>query len=818
MNLHFDDIAKITRGEVLQRSENCSVTEIHYDSRQIIPGFAGSTNLFLAIKGTNNDGHMYLHQAYQLGFRQFIIEYLPDTIELPDANVLIVPNSIRALQKIAEFHRNKFNLPVIGITGSNGKTVVKEWLSTFLSSRYHLVKNRGSFNSQLGVPLSILNIRDSHSIGIFEAGISFRGEMETLEKIIKPGIGLFTNIGSAHDAGFKDRAEKIKEKLQLFKNSTVLIYREDDEQLDKIIRKELATGPELLSWSTSRNSKIKSYQKSERLIVDFPDHLYSFERNPSNPASFENLVHCIVLLEYLGFPEDEINSGIEFLSPVEMRLELISGVNGCDLIDDTYNNDLDGIEAALDFITKQRHDAKAVFIISDILQSRLTGEELYKNLSELIHKYPVEYIAGIGPVIGRFKNLFPKESVFYPSTEAFIENLGKHHFQDQVLLIKGARPFHMEKIVRSLTEKIHDTTLEISLPAVIHNLNAYRSRLNAETKIMVMVKALAYGSGDFEIARLLQFHRIDYLGVAYVDEGVALRKNGIVLPILVMNSSMNSFDKINENNLEPEIFSISNLKKLDEYTRKNKKSIRVHLKIDTGMHRLGFNIEDANEIIQLLRLHPYIEVSGIFSHLASADDTSHNPFTRDQIERFDDFAGNICNELNINPIRHILNSAGILSFPSHQLDMVRLGIGLYGYDPLGKIDNELEPVSSLKTTISQIKMIPKGESVGYGRKGVANKNTTIATIAIGYADGYNRRFGNGVGKVWINGQKVSTIGNICMDMAMLDISGIEAIEGDTVEIFGPNQSLYELAQQIGTIPYEILTSVSDRVKRVYKHN
>ncbi len=817
MNLSFDDIATITNGEVLQRFENTSINEFSFDSRQVLPNQDNSTNIFLAIKGINNDGHEYLQQVYHSGIRQFIVEYLPDQIQLEESNILIVGSSINALQQIAVFHRNKFDLQVIGITGSNGKTVVKEWLSTLLSSKFHTIKNPGSFNSQLGEPLSILNIRNSHTVGIFEAGISQPGEMENLEKIIQPGIGILTNIGSAHDTGFKDREEKIREKLQLFKNCSVLIYRGDDKFINEIIQDELGDGPSLLDWSASDNSKIKATQDSEVLIVDFPDNQYEFQQSPTNPASFENLVHCIVLLNHLGISEKEITRGIEFLSPVGMRLELKAGINGCDLIDDTYNNDLDGIKVALEYLSRQRQNSDTVLIISDIMQSRLQLGDLYKELSNLIQKYGVQYIVGIGPDLAMHKHLFPKQSKFYNSTDAFFDQPVHNDFQNQVILVKGARTFQMEKIVHALTEKVHDTTLEISLSSVIHNLNMYRSFLDTGVKTMVMVKALAYGSGGHEIAKLLQFHRVDYLGVAYIDEGISIRRNNIKLPILVLNPSSDSFDKIVEYNLEPEIFNLLTLKLLDDHTHTRGKLIKIHPKIDTGMHRLGFMENDLDEIIQILKSNALIEVTGIFTHLAAAEDPDQHAFTTNQIDLFHNISDEICKELRINPIRHILNSSGILNYRNNQFDMVRLGIGLYGYDLTGKIVSELEPISSLKTVISQIKKIQRGETVGYGRKGVAEKDKTIATIAIGYADGFSRRFGNGTGRVWLNGQFAPTIGNVCMDMTMVDITGIDANEGDTVEIFGSNQSLYDLANCIGTIPYEILTSVSERVKRVYKH-
>lgn len=817
--LFFDDLEQITDGKCVSRTANLPINALLLDSRKISLESPAENGLFFAISGDQQDGHTYIHEVFQSGIRQFIIENASAISCLPEAecNVILVDNTVHALQKIVSHHRNKYSLPVIGITGSNGKTVVKEWLSSLLSGNYHVVKNPGSYNSQVGVPLSVWRINSSHDFGVFEAGISQPGEMQKLEPVIRPSLGIFTNIGTAHDSGFSDRIQKVAEKFRLFQNCPVIIYRSDYPVLNDIIHKKVKKDQLLLDWSDKKKATVEVKLNKGKLHIYFHKKKFLFNTLLTDPASFENLVHCIIALLHMGYEKPKIQEGIGLLSAIKMRMELKKGVKGCYLIDDTYNNDLDGLEIALDFMNRQRQKPEAILIVSDILQSGLPEKTLYRELADMARKHGISKVIGIGRNISLNKEFYPDGSVFYRDAHAFLKVIDRFNFHDQLILVKGARAFKMENIVNALTDKIHHTTLEINISNMVHNLNCYRKRLNPGTMVMAMVKAFGYGSGNYEIAHLLQFHKVDYFGVAYADEGIALRSNGISIPVMVMNPAPDSFDKMAANNLEPEVFSLGILNELDEFTRQYDKKIKIHLKLDTGMHRLGIEQDELEQILEILDANKNIEVAGIFSHLAAADETKHNTFTQLQINRFKTSSDLIINRLRIQPARHLLNSSGILNYPNEQFEMVRLGIGLYGYDPSGKISRELKPVSRLKSVISQIRKVRARETVGYGRKGKTTKNTTIATIAIGYADGFSRRLGNGRGSVWINGHFRPTVGNVCMDMIMVDVTGIKAKEGDEVEIFGLNQSVEAFATASDTIPYEIFTSVSERVKRVYMY-
>ncbi len=815
--LYFDDLEKITSGKVISRTANLAVKTLLLDSRKISQGSTTDSGLFFAISGEQHDGHSFIHDVFQSGIEQFIIEKASAISSLQKAkcNAILVDNTVLALQKIVSYHRQRHSLPVVGITGSNGKTVVKEWLSSLLSGNHHVVKNPGSYNSQVGVPLSVWRINSSHDIAVFEAGISQPGEMQRLEPVIRPSLGIFTNIGAAHDSGFSGRKQKTEEKFRLFENCPVIIYRSDYSVMDKVIREKAQKDQLLIAWSDKKKATVEIKLHEERLRVYFNKKKFLFHTSLTDPASFENLVHCIIVLLHFGYAEQEIQEGIGLLSAVNMRMELKRGIKGCYLIDDTYNNDLDGLEMALDFMNRQRQKPEAILIVSDILQSGLPDKKLYNKLAEMTREYGISRVIGIGKDISLHKSFFPDGSLFYSNTRTFLNEIDRFNFHDQLILVKGARAFKMENIVKALTDKIHHTTLEINISNMIHNLNCYRKRLKAGTKVMAMVKAFGYGSGNYEIAHLLQFHKVDYFGVAYADEGIALRSNGINIPVMVMNPAPDSYDKMAAYNLEPEVFSLGMLEELDEFTRQHNKRISIHLKLNTGMNRLGFDPDELEQMLEIVSANKNMEVTGIFSHLAGADETKHNAFTQQQINEFKIASDLIIARLHIQPVRHLLNSSGILHYPDDQFEMVRLGIGLYGFDPTGKISPELKPVSRLKSVISQIRNIRAGETVGYGRKGKTTKNTTIATIAIGYADGFSRRLGNGRGSVWINGQLTPTIGGVCMDMTMVDITGIEVKEGDEVEIFGLNQSVEAFAAASETIPYEIFTSVSERVKRVY---
>ncbi len=805
-------------------------------------------SIFFAIKGDRHDGHVFIKELYEKNVREFVVEKnsLSETLKtqlenLADAKIFVVENTIRALQHLAANHRQSFDIPVVGVTGSNGKTIVKEWLGVLMAKDYNLVKSPRSYNSQIGVPLSVWEINEHHNFGIFEAGISKSGEMEFLEPVIRPTIGIFTNLGSAHDEGFRSRKQKATEKLRLFQRSKTLIYCKDFQDIDDEIRILLkAVNPtiELIGWSKKAGSKVFVNVTKQNtyctLQISWNSKIYDFKILFADDASIENAIHCVFLMLHQSIDTTEIQSRLDMLKPIAMRLELKQGINDCYLIDDTYNNDYAGLSVALDFMTQQHTKRDKVLIISDVLQSGLEETDLYESISELIKGKQIDKLVGIGEVIFRNqKSFYPSAAsdrkttvasiVFYHSTEEFLEKFPVNQLQSSLILVKGARKFEFEKIINRLTLKVHGTVFEINLDALTNNLNFYRNKIGSGTKIMVMVKAFAYGSGSAEVASLLEYHRVDYLGVAYTDEGVVLRQNGIKLPIMVLNPQPESFAKLLEYNLEPEIYNFKVFKEYLTYIKQNSPSDQserpvgnIHLKLDTGMHRLGFEAQDIEQLIELLKKNSKIKIASIFSHLVGADESEHNTFSKTQIEIFEQMSQQIINDLDgQKPLRHICNSAGIIRFPEAKFDMVRLGIGLYGLEVTNSEQKELQTVGTLKTVISQIKYLKAGETVGYSRKGVLEKDSKIATIAIGYADGFDRGFSKGVGKVLVNGVACPVVGNVCMDMTMIDVSETECEEGDEVVIFGKDLSIKELAISIGTISYEILTGVSERVKRVF---
>lgn len=806
----FSELSSICEGRLIQLANDRAITDIIIDSRQS-NGSVGS--VFFAIDGERHDGHQFIATLYAKGIRNFVVEKEIDTHEFSEGNFLLVRSSIYSLQKFAAYHRKKYTLPIIGITGSNGKTIIKEWLYQLLSRDYNIVKNPGSYNSQLGVALSVWQIQEQHQLGLFEAGISKPGEMSHLREIVNPTIGIFTNIGTAHDEGFDNAEQKIKEKAKLFEQADMTIFCHDHVEILKVLQKEIPT-QKLFSWGFTQNATVKLKRVDEHEVaIKWGKKSFTLHFPFSDFASQENALHCVATMLYLDIAPAIIQERIAQLKGVPMRLELKQGINGCQIIDDTYNNDLGGLQICLNFLNGLQKKKKVV-ILSDIHQSGLEEQVLVERMAEMIDRANIHSFIGIGPILNKHQSLFTRATshTFYKTTEAFL-NEETDQFQNEVILVKGARVFQFEKIVQRLQRKIHGTVMEIDLGAMVHNLNFFKSRLKSKVRLMVMVKAFAYGSGSEEVAGLLQYHKVDYLGVAYTDEGVELRKNHILLPIMVMNPAEESFHQLLKYDLEPEVYSISLLKSLLQFL--DGKPCKVHLKMDTGMHRLGFEEQHLAELIQLLKSNTNISVAAIFSHLAGADAGMHDNFSRDQASRFVQMTTRLKSELQINPVLHLLNSPGILRFPDLQFDMVRLGIGLYGVDPTDEKFDQLRPVATLKTVISQIKMIRPGETIGYGRKGKAEELTSIATIAIGYADGYSRSFSNGAGKVLINGKLAPVIGNVCMDMTMIDVTGINAKEGDEVIIFGKELPIQKVAASISTIPYEILTNTSERVKRVF---
>lgn len=824
MNYTIEKIATVISASVLGNgNKNIIIKNLLIDSRKLVNA---ETSLFFAIKGDRHDGHAYIADLYEKGIKTFVVTKPPANINnYRDAFFLVVNDTMNALQNLAAFHRNQFNIPVIGVTGSNGKTIVKEWLYQLIREDKNIVRSPKSYNSQVGVPLSVWQLSEEYNLGIFEAGISQPNEMQCLETIIKPTIGLITNIGQAHDENFESQQQKVNEKLKLFSNAEVLIYCKDY----LLIHQEITNNKTLnaishFSWSkksradlligritkSPADTEIQGVYKNDFIKINIPF---------TDEASIENAIHCWATLLYLGFEQTVIAERMRLLSPIAMRLELNEGINNCSIINDSYNSDLGSLAIALDFLNQQKQHAKKTLVLSDILQSGRNEDGLYKEVAELIHKKGVSRLIGIGENISNQQHQFNIEKIFYKTTEDFLKEFNNSLFRDETILLKGARAFGFEAISKIIQQKAHETVLEINLNAIIHNLNYFRSKIKGDTKIMAMVKAFSYGSGSFEIANILQFHRVDYLAVAYADEGIELRKAGITMPIMVMNPEEQSYEAMIQYNLEPEIYSFRVLGLFEETLKRSEhvkdKTISIHIKLDTGMHRLGFEADDINELIVRIKNNKHIAIKSIFSHLAASDESEHDDFTWQQIKQFNEMGDKIKTHFSYPIIKHILNSSGITRFPDAQFDMVRLGIGLYGIAANSIEQAQLQNVSTLKTSISQIKNIPANETVGYSRKGVSNKDIQIATVPIGYADGLSRKLSGGKGKMIVKGKEAPIVGNVCMDMCMIDITDINANENDEVIVFGESYPIAQIAKDVGTIPYEILTSVSRRVKRIY---
>lgn len=819
MMYQIKEIAKVISARPAEW-QDATVSLLLTDSRRLsIP----EESLFFALKTKTNDGHRYIKDLYSLKVRNFVVsDILPEYSAMPDANFLVVKDTLRALQRLVTYHRKRFNIPVIGITGSNGKTVVKEFLYQLLRSEFNIVRSPRSYNSQIGVPLSVWEMNERHTLGIFEAGISQPDEMEYLQPIISPTIGVITSIGEAHQENFISMGQKCREKLQLFVDSDAIIYNGDDTLIADSVEASCLSHKAII-WSrtdTEAPLYIESIEKqADKTIIRCT--LLGFERTYTIPftddASIENVIQCIAIMLYLK--PTSVNDVEKFrrLEPVAMRLEVIEGINDCLLINDTYNSDINSLDIALDFQQSRKvgREMKTTLILSDILQSGTLPKSLYRKVSDLVSHRKVDRLIGIGKDLKEYEAFFPtKEKEFYTTTEEFLAQPLQQMFRNELILIKGSRRFHFERITERLVRKVHETTLEVNLDAIVHNFNFYRSRLNPETKMVCMVKASAYGAGSYELAKTLQEHRCDYLAVAVADEGEELRKAGITIPIMVMNPEFGSFNVLFENNLEPEVYSFRLLDAIIRETeRRGITSYPIHIKVDTGMHRLGFQPGDMPAVCERLRQQSGVVARSVFSHLAGSDSSIFDDFTMEQIGKFQMAAKTLEEGLEYKVIKHILNTAGIERFPQYQMDMVRLGIGLYGVSASGL--RGLRNVSTLKTTILQIQNVPKGDSIGYGRRSYVDRDSRIAIIPIGYADGLDRHFSNREGIVLINGQRCPIIGNICMDACMVDVTDIEAHEGDTVVIFGEGLEVNELSDRLHTIPYEILTSVSPRVKRVY---
>ncbi|MBN2236627.1 MAG: bifunctional UDP-N-acetylmuramoyl-tripeptide:D-alanyl-D-alanine ligase/alanine racemase [Bacteroidales bacterium] len=817
----LSSIAAEVNGQ-LHASSDAEISDILIDSRKLI---SAQGTLFIALKTKKNDGHKYIDSLYKRGLRSFLVSEIPEGTLLNTANFIVVKDTLIALQTLASHKRKKFSIPVIGITGSNGKTIIKEWLNQMLQDDYEIVRSPKSYNSQIGVPLSVWQMKPEHELAIFEAGISEPEEMQKLQMIIQPSVGIFTNIGQAHDENFINTNQKIGEKLKLFTKVKTLIYCLDHSDIQGIIiRSQILESVSAFTWSTKQEANLKivnseKINQQTHLTAIYLDKEIDITIPFTDAASIENSCHVWAFMLYQGYENKIIKERILKLNPIAMRLELKEGINNCSVINDSYNSDIDSLAIALDFLNQQNQHTTKTVILSDILQSGKSDFDLYQEIANLLAEKKIQKLIAIGPAIGRMRDQFKIESHFFASTEEFLNQFPLSNFQSESILLKGARFFEFENISKALQQKSHQTVLEINLDAMINNLNYFKLKLKPETKLMIMVKAFSYGSGSFEIANIMQYFRVDYLAVAYADEGVELRKSGINLPIMVMSPDEQSFDTILKFDLEPEIYGFGILDKLEEAIKKNilpkNKPVKIHIKLDTGMHRLGFEPKDINLLINRLKANELIYPTSIFSHLAASDDVRFDSFTHEQTAILTAVSEQIQAQFDHKIFKHILNSAGINKFPDYQFDMVRLGIGLYGISSHVEEEKNLENIGVLKTTLTQIKHLKAGDSVGYNRAYLCKSNKTIGIVPIGYADGFNRLLGNEKSFISVNGIKVPVIGNVCMDMCMVDLTDIPAKEGDEVIIFKTQQDIRELANAAQTIPYEILSGISRRVKRVY---
>ena len=784
------------------------------------------TTLFFALRTPVGDGHKYIPDLYRRGVRNFVVGTVPDNYETdyPDANFLRVLSPLKALQRLAERHREEYVLPVIGITGSNGKTVVKEWIYQLLMLSMNVTRSPRSYNSQVGVPLSVWLLDERSRIGVFEAGISQPGEMQALRAIIQPTIGVMTNIGPAHQENFSTIQEKCHEKLLLFKDAKVLIYNADEPVVAESVH-DFGFGGQLFGWSRKDENAtvfVRAIEPTEdgktRIAYFFNGTAAEYTLPFADEASIQNSITALCVCLYLGLTPADIARRMALLEPVAMRLEVVQGVRGCTLINDAYNSDAAALDIALDFMNRRAKEQAAkgrTLILSDIFQTGIPAEELYAKVAEMLKSRGVERLIGVGPAISAAHTLFSIKKSFYPTSEALLESGELDTIHDEIILLKGARNFGFEQIAKALSLRVHETTLDVNLEAIAENLHFYRSFMKPETKLTCMVKASAYGAGSVEIAKTLQERGVDYLAVAVADEGAELRRAGITAGIIVMNPEMSAFGTLFEYELEPEIYSFNLLDALIRAARRQGiTDFPVHLKLDTGMHRLGFNPKtDIPVLIDRLSHQRALIPRSVFSHFVGADSDGFDDFSEKQFKLFDEASRTLQAAFPHKILRHICNSAGIERFPERHLDMVRLGLGLYGIDP---IDNRvLHNVATLRTTILQIRDVPTGDSIGYSRKTVLDRPSRIAAIPIGYADGLNRHLGNRRGYCLVNGQKADYVGNICMDVCMIDVTDIPCREGDSVEIFGDALPVTVLSDLLGTIPYEVLTSVSNRVKRVY---
>lgn len=815
MNYKLEDLAKILSAKLIGNKTN-TVKYVITDSRTIS---YPETSLFVALVTTRDNGHKYIQTLIAEGVKAFIVS--DESFVTANASFLVVKDTLTSLQKLAEYHRSVFTCPTLAITGSNGKTIVKEWINQLMAGDRVITRSPRSYNSQIGVPLSVLELDEQTELGIFEAGISQPDEMGRLAHIIKPTIGIFTHLGEAHQENFTSLKEKCLQKLVLFNSISTLIYGKDDKLLDISVA-QAGLDADLFTWGHTQDSTvfIKSQvndANGSKVTYKYKGKEYMLSLPFSDGASIENAMNCLCFLLLNGYMPENISRKFESLRPVAMRLDVKEGINGCLVINDSYNSDLDSLSIALDFLNSQaasKHLKKTV-ILSDIRETGKEHDELFIAVAELLKNKQVDRLIGVGPMISKRADFFRiKEKNFFPTTRDLLEANILQELRSEAVLLKGARSFRFEDVSAKISTIVHQTTLEVDINALLHNVAYYRSFLTSGTKMVHMVKANAYGSGDIAVARALQNYGCDYLAVAVADEGANLRNEGINVPIIVMNPEIGGLQKIIDYHLEPEIYSFGMLKAfMTEVEQQGINNYPVHIKINTGMNRLGFDLNETDKLIETLKKSKALLVRSVFSHFVGSDEPRFDAFTEEQVSRFTSVTDKFERAFDHKILRHILNSAGIERFPQYQFDMVRLGIGHYGFSA---VDNaKLEEVCTLKTTILQIRHVPASETVSYCRNGKLEHDSVIGAIPIGYADGMDRRLGNRNGKVLVNGHLVPIVGNVCMDVCMIDLTGVDAKEGDSVTIFGKGYSITNVASQLGTISYEILTSVSPRVKRLY---
>ena len=811
-------VASVIHGSLVQEPHpDATIEQLCIDSRKIVHAPA---SLFFALQTEHRNGHNYIKSCYEKGIRNFVIHQPVDYTLFPEANFILTNNTLQALHQLTAWHRKQFNIPVIGITGSNGKTIVKEWLYQLLSDSYRIIRSPKSYNSQVGVPLSIWQMGAEHNLAIIEAGISRKGEMNELQSIIQPTIGVFTYLGDAHQEGFTSAEEKAIEKAILFKDASAIIYSPEQSGVH-------LTGTEhkeIISWGEDVTNKLQiiSLQK-EGLNTSLQLKWNNSELHLTIPftdkASVNNAITCIAVCMYLKMDTTQLKEKLLLLKPVSLRLEIKKGIQQCTIINDSYSADLSSFEIALNLLQQQRQHKKKTIILSDFILPKAKESETYHTIAQLIAAHDIQKLVTVGPATAQhFATKVPAtiQWTHFSTVNELIKQLPVLAFHNEAILIKGARVFGLEQLMPLLEQKVHQTVLEINLTAITHNLKKIREQIQQGTKIMAMVKAFSYGSGSYEIANLMQFNGVDYLAVAFADEGVELRKAGITLPIMVMNPEVVTFDHLIEYNLEPELYSFEIVNAFAVYLDKEGLSrYPVHLKIDTGMHRLGFTNDEVEQLCHILQSGNRFSIQTVFSHLAASEDPASDNFTSQQAILFEQACESIREKTGQSFIRHLCNSSGILRHPHLQYEMVRLGIAMYGITS-HKTTLELEEALTLKTTIAQLKELQPGDSVGYNRKGVVTRPSVIATVRIGYADGFHRSLGNGKSFMLVNGQPAPVIGTVCMDMTMLDVTDVKDVkEGDDVIVFGKDWTIEHIAEAAGTIPYEIMTGISQRVKRVY---